>query len=185
MGNGIPILKSARRLPEWLRVTLVISTLWPGQGCAGVSNPSSASLKQAQVNRVPDVEVMTSSGTPTRTQTVLEGHVALVSFWASWCDACEREMASLNELAAKASAREGALVVGVAVGDSPETTRRIVRERSLGFTQLVDREFRFSDALGEKRVPATLVIDRKGFIVHRGGALDHAALTAFFEALGR
>jgi hypothetical protein len=46
----------------------------------------------------------------------------------------------------------------------------------------VDPNFALADALGERRVPATLVVDRSGHIVYRGGALDGAGLAALRRA---
>jgi hypothetical protein len=51
------------------------------------------------------------------------------------------------------------------------------------YTQLVDEEFRFADSIGERRVPATLVLDRAGRIVYRGDALDARSLAALRDAL--
>ena len=41
-----------------------------------------------------------------------------------------------------------------------------------------------ADALGQRRVPATLVVDRSGRVVYRGEALDEGSLAAFRKALG-
>jgi len=60
--------------------------------------------------------------------------------------------------------------------------------RIMGFeaskTGDADGEFKLSDALGQRRVPATLVLDRGGRVVYSGGALDEQALAAFRAALG-
>src|SRR5271170_7414041 len=53
----------------------------------------------------------------------LAGHVALVSLWASWCVSCAKEIEPLNRLANATAGRPDALVVGIAVGDSPATVR--------------------------------------------------------------
>jgi len=58
-----------------------------------------------------------------------------------------------------------------------------VQRQRLPYAQLVDERFRFADALGQERVPATLVIDRTGRIVFSGGALDDSALAALRAAL--
>jgi len=122
-------------------------------------------------------------GSPTDLRTVLRGRVAVVSFWATWCDACLAELEALERLHRQAIARGDAVVVGVAVGEARDVVVSFARSRRLGYAQLVDEHFRLADALGEPRVPATLVIDRAGRIVYRGGALDAAGLAAFREAL--
>jgi hypothetical protein len=50
--------------------------------------------------------------------------------------------------------------------------------------QLVDESFVFADALGgQRRLPATLVVDRRGRVIFRGDALDSKSLDAFRKAL--
>jgi len=107
-----------------------------------------------------------------------------VSLWATWCEACLGEIDALERLQTQALTRDDAVVVGVAVGETRETVAAFTRQRHLPYAQLVDETFRLADALGEERVPATLVVDRDGRIVFRAGALDHAGLAAFRSALG-
>lgn len=113
---------------------------------------------------------------------LLRGRAALVSFWATWCDACVSEMPALNRLSAQASAEGDALVVGVAVGEQHDKVGDFVAAHHLSFAQLVDEDFRFADAVGERRIPTTLVVDRYRRIVFRGGALDSSSLEAFRRA---
>ena len=58
-----------------------------------------------------------------------------------------------------------------------------MQRRALPYAQLVDERFQLADALGQNRVPATVVLDRQGRIVYRGGVFDEAALAAFRRAL--
>lgn len=58
-----------------------------------------------------------------------------------------------------------------------------MQRRALPWAQLVDERFQLADQLGQTRVPATLVLDRDGRVVYRGGAFDEAALAAFRRAL--
>jgi peroxiredoxin len=133
---------------------------------------------------LPSMQVMTLDGTATDLSSVLRGRVAVVSFWATWCDACINEIRALERLQTQAGARRDAVVVGVAVGEKRETVAAFTRGRGLVYAQLVDEDFRLADALGEDRVPTTLVIDRSGRIVFRGGTLNSAGLAAFRTALG-
>jgi peroxiredoxin len=126
---------------------------------------------------LPPVELVTLDGQPTHLQQVLAGKVALVAIWATWCEACASEFEALERLAERAGAK-GGVVVAVAVGEKRSTVAEFVARRKLKYSQLVDEEFRLADALGQSRVPATLVIDRDGRIVYTGGTLDEGALTA-------
>jgi hypothetical protein len=73
--------------------------------------------------------------------------------------------------------------LAVAVGEPRAQVAQFVRWRDLQYPQLVDENFVLPDALGARRVPTTLVVDRGGRVVYTGGALDAPALSAFQAAL--
>jgi peroxiredoxin len=150
----------------------------PGVDCTPPARPA----VQAATS-LPLTPLVTLDGTATDLATVLHGRVAVVSFWATWCDACVSEIDALRRLEAQAGTRIDAVVVSVAVGERRETVAAFARRVGLPYAQLVDESFRLADALGQERVPATLVINRSGRIVFRGGALDPAGLAAFRSAL--
>jgi peroxiredoxin len=131
---------------------------------------------------LPAVQLLTLDGQPTQLQKALEGKVALVAVWATWCEACATEFEALGRLAERAGAK-GGVVVAVAVGEKRSTVADFVARRGLRYQQFVDEDFRLADALGQSRVPATLVIDRDGRIIFTGGVLDESALGALRGAL--
>ncbi len=126
---------------------------------------------------LPPVALATLDGQPAQLVEVAAGRPALVSLWATWCEACTGEFAALARLDA-ATRGAGATVIAVAVGEPRAKVADFVRSRGLPYAQLVDEQFRLADALGQSRVPATLVLDRKGRVVYRGGVFDDAALAA-------
>jgi peroxiredoxin len=128
------------------------------------------------------VELTTLDGRPTRLQAALGGRPALVSLWATWCSACTGELDALSRLTPQAGAR-GGVVLGVAVGEPRKRVAEFVEARRLPYDQLVDEQFLLVDAIGQKRVPTTLIVDRGGRVVFTGGALDEPALAALHAAL--
>jgi peroxiredoxin len=147
----------------------------------GASAPPPVS--QAPISTLSHQGVVTLEGERTELGHVTEGRVALVSLWATWCEACTKEVDAMNRLAKKTADRHDALVVGVAVGESPSSVDAFVRRHGMTYLQLVDEDFSLADALGQRNVPATLVIDRRGRVVYRGDVLDSAGLSAFRKAL--
>ena len=112
----------------------------------------------------------------------LHGRPALVSLWATWCDTCIQEAPALNRLERESEKVGNAVVVGVAVGETRDSVRAFTRTQRLDYPQLVDPDFRLADMLGERQVPATLVVDRTGRIVFRGKSFDAESLAAFRRA---
>lgn len=146
-------------------------------GCASQAAP--ANLPE----RVPAIELQSVAGDRTAVARLADGRVALVSLWATWCDACNDEMAALNRLAAKTAAGRDAVVIGVDEGEDPKTVIEFAQRRGLKYALLVDQDFAFADALGQRRVPSTLVVDRAGRIVFQGEKLDEKSLDALRRAI--
>lgn len=113
---------------------------------------------------------------------VLERRPTLVSFWAPWCEPCVREQPALERLSHAAAACGGA-VVGVAVGESPDSIAPFVRRQGLTFPQFTDEDFHLADAIGQRRIPATLVFDDDQRVVFTGEALDDKAAAALKRLL--
>ncbi len=153
--------------------------------CASAEPPRTATVAGARSAPppVPAQKVATLDGRRTDLAHAAEGKVALVSFWATWCEACSREIGALNRLAERAAKRDDAVVIGVAVGESVSSVDAFARSHGMGYVQLVDEDFSLADALGQRHVPATMVIDRNGRVIYRGDVLDGAGLAAFRSAL--
>ena len=120
----------------------------------------------------------TIGGDATDLARISRGKVTLVVLWATWCEACKRELPALRRLDAHTKARGDSAVVAVAVGDAKDDVAAFAKSNGLAYEQLLDEEYALADALGERRVPTTLVLSREGKIVYRGSALDGSALAA-------
>ncbi|MEO7328102.1 MAG: TlpA disulfide reductase family protein [Minicystis sp.] len=166
----------------WLPLLIVpLLALLAGCGPEGPPRaPPSASA--AAPLALPAIALKTLDRKPAQLDTLAAGKVALVSFWATWCEACVAELDALNRLDEKAR-QSGALVIGVAVGETPEKAAEFTRAHKLVYPQLVDEELQLATALGQRKVPTTLVLDRQGRVVWSGGALSEEALAAFRAAI--
>lgn len=91
----------------------------------------------------------------------LKGRVALVNFFASWCEPCRDEHAVLMRLVADTKTP----LYGIAYKDKPADAQRFLKEfgdpyRSVG----LDESGRTAIDFGVYGVPETYVIDREGRI---------------------
>lgn len=163
-----------------LPLLLVVGCATAAPAVATAPPPNSAAGATAQ--SLPSVELRTLDGQAARIADVAAGRPALVSLWATWCEACVGELDNLVRLDA-ATRPIGAVVIAVSVGEPRAHVADFVRRRGLRYAQLVDEEFRLADAIGQTRVPATLVLDREGRIVYRGAAFDQGALAALRHLL--
>lgn len=106
-----------------------------------------------------------------------KGRVVLITFWASWCGPCRRELPVLDAL--KKTAGDRLEIIAVNVKDTPQDyrfIRRQLKDSLLIFTH--DSKGDISDGYDVNSYPNLYVIDQSGKIasVHVGygeGSLDH------------
>jgi thiol-disulfide isomerase/thioredoxin len=157
-----------------LRRILTLTSFSVAIGCA----PPSA-VKTP--DRLPPIELTSLDARHMPVGSMVSGKPALLAFWATWCTACADEFDTLNKVDARARPK-GAVVLGIAVGEEHEKVAAFVKERGLAYPQLVDEDFHFSDAMGQRRLPAILVVNRQGTVVFKGNKLDAEALASFQKA---
>jgi peroxiredoxin len=170
VGHRLSFLRAAGAFGRALVIALVAASC--------TSAPAEAPRVPA---RLPEVTVLSLDRQAASLPSLTRGRPALVALWATWCTACAHELGELDRLQSRLGA--DALVVGVAVGEPYEHVADFLRTRRLAYAQLVDEDFKLSEALGERRVPATLVVDRRGTVRYSGGALDAHALAALRNAI--
>ncbi|MDB4980370.1 MAG: Thiol:disulfide oxidoreductase related to ResA [Myxococcales bacterium] len=163
------------RLPVLAAALAVVACAGTPRGAPGGAGDGAPHASQVSITGL--------DGGTTALGAVLGSKPALVSFWAPWCEPCVRELPQLERLA-QAAGPCGAAVLGVAVGERPESIGPFCRARHLTFPQYTDESFALADALGQRRIPAIVVFDRAGAIVYKGDALDARATAALAAASG-
>ena len=161
------------------RISLLALAATVAIGCAGKSAPGARAPGQAPppTTDFHEIPVVSAEGRTAALSTLLAGRPALVSFWAPWCEPCVRELPDLERLA-RAMSPCGAAVLGVAVGETPATVAAFTHARQLTYPQFTDERFQLADALGQSRVPTTVVFDRAARVVFVGEGLDQRAVAA-------
>ena len=89
------------------------------------------------------------------------GQVALLNFWASWCEPCRAEMPSL-ELLAERHANDRVQVLAVNFRETDGAIRRFVAQTELWLPILRDADGGAARAFGVRVFPSTVVIGRNG-----------------------
>jgi peroxiredoxin len=115
-------------------------------------------------------------------------NVILVSFWATWCEPCKKEMDQLQALF-DAHKGEGLMILSISM-DEPETqgdARPFVKQRGFTFPVLLDAETLVTNQLNPRRAaPFSLIIGRdqkiawehEGYVPGDEKKIDEAVLAA-------
>ncbi|MCK7612984.1 TlpA family protein disulfide reductase [Roseibium sediminicola] len=92
------------------------------------------------------------------------GKVLIVSFWATWCPPCRKEMPSLARLA-RVLGPDGYAVLAVNVGDQEDKVRGFLDEiDSDGFTVLLDSNKSMPSTWYLRGLPVTYILNRDGAV---------------------
>lgn len=115
----------------------------------------------------------------------LDGEVAVINFWASWCLACRTEHEALTTAAA-AYGELGVAFVGVDVQDTAGNALDFLDEFGRGepYAYVEDDRSRASLEYGVLGVPETFFVDRDGTIVAKvSGPVNASLLSGTLDAI--
>jgi cytochrome c biogenesis protein CcmG/thiol:disulfide interchange protein DsbE len=98
-----------------------------------------------------------------RTQTLVEGKVTLLNFWATTCITCREEHAFLNQLK-----NQGVHIIGVDYEDNTADAQRWIAMLGNPYDDIiVDEDGRLGLDLGVFGLPETYIIDKQGIIRYK------------------
>lgn len=114
--------------------------------------------------QAPDATVYTQAGrewTPASDA----GRVVVLSFWATWCGPCRRELPVLDSLAALLDSTQAVRVYAVNVGETKAQVDEFVRESGLKLSVLYDSAEVAARLYSVTALPTLVVIDKNGKVI--------------------
>ena len=158
--------------------------IWSGLLAIAITFAGLAWLWSPQPRMAPPVSFITLDGKRTPLASLLGGPV-LVTFWATSCPTCVRDIPEFSDLHRELSPR-GLNVVAVAMPyDPPNRVLEMARERRLPYRIALDVQGEVLSAFGDvPGTPTTYLIDSTGRVVERhAGPLDFQALKTRIMAM--
>ena len=151
-----------RRFLSGLRAAALVLMLLPAVSGAAASK---ASPTQPQVGEVPPDALGTDRQGQPVTISQHRGKVVIVTFWASWCGPCRKELPMLGQVQ-KTVGRDYMEVIAINLNETPRQFNGVVRENpDVDLTWVRDRG-KVSDRYGVKALPNMFIIGRDGKIAH-------------------
>ena len=120
-------------------------------------------------NTVPAVDLKDVSGKTISTGDINnDGKPIIISFWATWCSPCKKELNTIHDVFEDWVEETGVKLIAVSVDDERTKSRVSPYADSKGWEYdiLLDPNGEFKRAMGVNNVPHTFVIDGTGKIVY-------------------
>ncbi|RYD75075.1 MAG: TlpA family protein disulfide reductase [Sphingobacteriales bacterium] len=97
------------------------------------------------------------------------GKVTILSFWATWCAPCKKELENMNEVLEEWQEKYNVQLVAVSIDDARNAmkVKPYVNGKKWEFTVLLDVNQDAKRALNFPNVPYTVLIDKNGNIVYK------------------
>lgn len=129
---------------------------------------SLVSFSQGGENTIPSVEVKTIDGGTFNTENISnEGKPIVISFWATWCSPCKRELNNIADVYEDWVEETGVKLVAISIDDTRNMAKvaPYVNGQGWEYDVYIDPNQDLKRAMNVNNVPHTFLLDGKGNIV--------------------
>jgi cytochrome c biogenesis protein CcmG/thiol:disulfide interchange protein DsbE len=119
-------------------------------------------------DKIPSVTVKKLDGTKVSSGTFTNaGKPIIISFWATWCKPCKKELDAIHESYSEWIAETGVKLIAISIDDVRSSGKVVTDVKSKGwdFEVYLDENQDFKRAMNVNNVPFTFLIDGNGKIV--------------------
>ena len=112
-----------------------------------------------------------------------DGKPFVISFFASWCKPCLRELKAIHEVYPDWQDETGVKVVAVSIdeGQNSSKVKPMVDAEGWEYEVLLDPNSDFKRALGINMIPYTIIVDGKGNIVYKHNGYTEGAEQEYID----
>ena len=137
--------------------------------------------------QVPNVQLKDINGKTVQTASIAnnDGNPVIISFWATWCKPCMRELKAIHEVYADWQDETGVKMIIVSIDQAQDANRVKPMVDGFGWEYEVwlDPNGDFKRAMNVQNVPHVFVLDGKGKIVYNHTGYTDGGEQDIYEAL--
>jgi thiol-disulfide isomerase/thioredoxin len=118
--------------------------------------------------KIPSAIVKTLDGKQFNTAELSnDGKPIVISFWATWCAPCKKELDNISEVYEEWQKETGVKLVAISIDDTRNAAKvaPTVKAKGWPFEIYIDANQDFKRAMNVNNVPHTFLVDGKGHIV--------------------
>ena len=124
---------------------------------------------KSDMSSIPDVDVKTLDGKTVSIKDYIgNDKITVMSFWATWCSPCKRELDAIAEVYPEWQEELDVQLVAVTIDDARSLAKvpALVETKGWDYTVLADVKRELQKALNFQTVPQTFLINKNGEIVY-------------------
>lgn len=117
----------------------------------------------------PSIPVKTLDGKSVNIQDYTQnGKITVVSFWATWCTPCKRELDAVHDIYEEWLEKYDVQILAITIDDARGLSKvpAMVKSKGWEFTVLADSKQELQRALNFQTIPQTFLLDQNGEIVY-------------------
>ena len=119
-------------------------------------------------DKIPSANVKKLDGSSTNSNTFSNnGKPMIISFWATWCKPCKKELDAINEEYADLVKETGVKLIAISIDDARSSGKVVTDVKVKGWTYevYIDENQDFKRAMNVNNVPHTFLVNGEGQIV--------------------
>lgn len=143
-----------------------------------ISATINAQESQSPANSLPAVDVKTLDGQTTNTSLFSNnGKPIIISFWATWCKPCVKELTTISEVYEEWQEETGVKLIAISIDDSrtQASVAPLVNAKGWLYEVYIDLNQDFKRAMNVDQVPHTFILDSTGKIVWQHSTFSEGA----------